>query len=436
MAASAVNTISMLDSNMEVDKLTNEIFSILENKFLFGYENQNNSLTGKDNNLSAPLAGENVGAGKVRILSIDAGGSTDGVLAAKSLAHLESTLRQKTGKPDARIADFFDVVAGSGAGGVLAGLLFTRGNDGVPMYTAEEALNFVVNNDRKIRRSFKNGIFRRVFRPAKVFKKVFGELTLKDTTKGVLIPCYDLKSGAQFVFSRADAWEMEGCDFTIADVCGATMADQAVDLKSIDGNRKITAVGGGIAMANPTAVAITHVLNNKQEFPFANGVEDLLVVSLGNGDSDSGTGTGNVMSSPAAFVKIAGDGTADMVDQAVSMAFGQTRNNNYVRIQGNGIVGKKYQSIKDENMNKNERMKKMVEIAEEMLGQKNVECVLFQGKKLVENSNLDKLKMVANELIKEQERRKNSILPPVVLKHASPSPRTSSATTLSSASSC
>lgn len=124
------------------------------------------------------------------------------------------------------------------------------------------------------------------------------------------------------------------------------------------------------------------------------------------------------------------------VDQAVSMAFGQTRNNNYVRIQGNGIVGKKYQSIKDENMNKNERMKKMVEIAEEMLGQKNVECVLFQGKKLVENSNLDKLKMVANELIKEQERRKNSILPPVVLKHASPSPRTSSATTLSSASSC
>lgn len=118
------------------------------------------------------------------------------------------------------------------------------------------------------------------------------------------------------------------------------------------------------------------------------------------------------------------------------MAFGQTRNNNYVRIQGNGIVGKKYQLIKDENMNKCEKMKKMVVIAEEMLGQKNVECVLFQGKKLVENSNLDKLKTIASELIKEQERRKTSILPPVVLKHASPSPRTSSATTLSSDSSC
>ncbi|CAN4118403.1 unnamed protein product [Withania somnifera] len=429
MAAPAVNTISMLDSNMEVDKLTNEIFSILENKFLFGYDDPKNSITGKENNLAAPITGNrNIGAGKVRILSIDAGGSTDGILAAKSLTHLEATLRRKTGKSDAHVADFFDVVAGSGAGGVLAVLLFTRGADGVPMFTAEEALKFVVENGRKICRSSKTGFFRQVYRPAKVFKKMFGDLTLKDTMKGALIPCYDLTTGAPFVFSRADAWEMDGCDFTLADICGATMADRPVDLKSIDGRSKITAVGGGIAMTNPTAVAITHVLNNKQEFPFANGVEDLLVVSLGNGDSDSGAG--NVMSSPTAFVKIAGDGIADMVDQAVSMAFGQTRNNNYVRIQGNGIVGKKYQLTKDENM------KKMMVIAEEMLGQKNVECVLFQGKKLVENSNLDKLKIVASELIKEQERRKTSILPPVVLKHASPSPRTSSATTLSSDSSC
>ncbi|XP_060177550.1 patatin-like protein 3 [Lycium barbarum] len=435
MATPSVNTISMLDSNMEVDKLTYEIFSILENKFLFGYDDTKNTVTKKETNLSTPFTeNKKVNTGKVRILSIDASGSTDGVLAAKSLTHLETTLRQKTGKPDAHIADFFDVVAGSGTGGILAGLLFTRGNDGVPLFTTKQALEFIVENGRKISRSSKTGIFRHVYRPTKVFKKVFGDLTLKDTLKAVLIPCYDLKTGAPFVFSRADAWEMDGCDFTLADVCGATMADRAVDLQSVDGRTKITAVGGGIAMTNPTAAAVTHVLNNKQEFPFANGVEDLLVVSLGNGDSDSGTG--NMTSSPATFVKIAGDGTADMVDQAVSMAFGQTRNNNYVRIQGNGIVGKKYQMIKEENKNKSERMKKMVVIAEEMLGQKNVECVLFQGKKLVENSNLDKLKIVASELIKEQERRKTSILPPVVLKHASPSPRTSSATTLSSVSSC
>jgi hypothetical protein len=77
-----------------------------------------------------------------------------------------------------------------------------------------------------------------------------------------------------------------------------------------------------------------------------------------------------------------------------------------------------------------------------MLAQKNVESVLFKGRKVVENTNLDKLELFGGELIKEEERRKTSILPTVVLKNASPSPRTSSpsprtssATTLSSLSS-
>ncbi|KAK4345921.1 hypothetical protein RND71_036097 [Anisodus tanguticus] len=423
--AAAISTMSMIDSNnMEVDKLTCEIFSILENKFLFGYENDTKlSLTSKN---TPNFSNKNVGPGKVRILSIDGSGSTNGILAAKSLAHLEETLCLNTGNSTTHIADFFDVVAGCGAGGILAGLLFTRGKDGSPLFTANEALKFLVKNGRKIS---SNGVFRRFFRsPTKVFDQVFGELTLKETVKTVLIPCYDLTTGSPFLFSRADALEIDGCDFKLVDVCGATVANRAVEVKSVDGRRKITAVGGGVAMNNPTAAAITHVLNNKQEFPFANGVEDLLVVSLGNGESDSGDG--NVTSSPEALVKIAGDGAADMVDQAVSMAFGELRNSNYVRVQGNEIVGKKQHMIKDE------RMRKSVAIAEEMLRQRNVESTLFQGKKLVEETNLDKLEIFAGELIKEQEMRKTSILPPVVLKQSSSSPRTSSATTLSTISSC
>ncbi|KAL2464792.1 Patatin-like protein 6 [Forsythia ovata] len=221
---------------------------------------------------------------------------------------------------------------------------------------------------------------------------------------------------------------MDGCDFKIAGVCGATITNQAVDLKSIDGRTKILAVGGGVAMNNPTAAAITHVLNNKQEFPLCKGVEDLLVVSLANGESDAGVGS--IMSSTAAFVRIAGDGAADMVDQAVSMAFGESRRNNYIRIQGNGIVSKK--QIKNNKENRN-----MFMIAEEMLAQKNVESVLFSGKKLVEKTNMEKLEMIGGELIKEEERRKKSIVPTVVLKvqGGSPSPRSSSATTLSTLSS-
>ncbi|KAL3534093.1 hypothetical protein ACH5RR_002554 [Cinchona calisaya] len=433
MAAAEVSTttLSMLDDHFDVDKLTYEIFSILENKFLFGYP--------KDQHL---MHAANAPSGKVRILSIDAGGSTDGVLAAKSLAHLEATLRRKSGNPDARVADFFDVVAGAGAGGILAGLLFTRGKDGRPIFTAEEALKLVLQNAGKFSRPVPTGILRRVFRPAKaekLFNKVFGELSLKDTLKAVLIPCYDLTTGAPFLFSRADALEMDGCDFKMAEVCGATIANRAVELRSNDGRKKMAAVGGGVAMNNPTAAAITHVLNNKQEFPFCKNVEDLIVVSLGNGEMDCVAS--NQDSTPSAYIRIAGDGAADMVDQAVSMAFGKLRTSNYVRIQGNGIVGKRSINITNTNNNWDEKSNNVTldAIANKMLAQKNVESVLFQGKKLAESTNLEKLECFGGELIKEQEWRKTScVLPPVILKQSSLSsspPRSSSATTLSTLSS-
>nr|ABK94145.1 unknown [Populus trichocarpa] len=221
----------------------------------------------------------------------------------------------------------------------------------------------------------------------------------------------------------------------MSDVCLATSADPtmvgAVDMRSVDKRTKIVAIDGGIAMNNPTAAAITHVLNNKQEFPLCNGVEDLLVVSLGNGESDFGYQNQN--STPARFVRIAGEGASDMVDQAVSMAFGNCRTSNYVRIQANGIIAKKH-GIADKSMKSNKKAD-LLAMTAEMLAQKNVESVLFEGKKIVESTNFDKLETFTGELIKEQERRKTSILPTVVLKQNSPSPRTSSATTLSTLSS-
>ncbi|KAL1834433.1 patatin-like protein 7 [Daucus carota subsp. sativus] len=408
--------VSMLDTKCELDKLTSEIFSILENKFLFGHDDGKLSLTDEHANvlhLEQFKSSKHI-TGKVRILSIDGGGATDGVLAGKSLVQLEANLQRKSGDPSARIADYFDVVAGSGAGGILAALLFTAGKDRKPFCTAQEALNFITENRRKISRVPAKGLLRRVFRLSEnVFEKSFGELTLKNTLKSVLVPCYDLTSGAPFVFSRADAFEIDGCDFMIKDVCAATSAGQvAIEIKSVDQKNKILAIGGEVAMNNPTATAITHVLNNKLEFPFCNGVDDLLIVSLGNGEIYNGS---IARKSATSFIKIAGEGVSDMVDQAVSMAFREAKTgDDYVRIQANGSVAS----------------------VDQMLRQKNVESALFKGKKLVEITNLEKLKSISGELIKEHERRKTGILPTVVLKQASGgSPRTSSARSSSTLSS-
>ncbi|KAI3913059.1 hypothetical protein MKW92_040965 [Papaver armeniacum] len=419
-------------NHFDIDKLTNDIFSILENKFLFDSKQTNSKSPVED--LVETLKANKHDVGKVRVLSIDGVGSTDGILAAKSLCHLESKLTSITKNSDARVADYFDVASGSGIGGILIALLFTRGKDGRPLLKATEALQFLVKNRKRLNNTgnSSSGMFGKMFRASakmeKIFRQIFGECTLKDTLKPVLIPCFDLKTRATFLFSRADGLENDGYDFKMREICVATSSDLTVnggfEMKSVDKKTKIMAVDGGLAMNNPAAAAITHVLNNKQEFPYCDSVEDLLVVSLGNGESDSGDR--NTLSS-AGFLKIAGEGASDTVDQAVSMAFGEYRTENYVRIQGNnGMTGP--QRIQDrKNLNAvSMDGRKLLEVSEAMLKQKNVESILFRGKKLVATTNLEKLDEFAAVLVKEHERRKSSIFATVMFKHASP--RSSSAT--------
>lgn len=55
-------------------------------------------------------------------------------------------------------------------------------------------------------------------------------------------------------------------------------------------------------------------------------------------------------------------------------------------------------------------------VAEEMLAQKNVESVLFRGKKVAEQTNAEKLERFAHELVKERDRRRTSPISPTVVK--------------------
>jgi len=274
---------------MGVDKLSYEIFSLLESKFLFGAANGCLS-SGPGTPARAFLDG-----GRVRVLAIDGcgAGAEDALLAAAALARLEAGLREQAGDPDARVADFFDVAAGSCAGGVLAAMLFLRGPDGRPRYSAQEALEFVAGSvGRKDGWGGRRGRWAKIFRGSRngdaMFLRLFGEATLRDTVAPLLVPCYDLATAAPFVFSRADAVESDAFDFRLRDVCAATCAaGRAVaSVRSVDGLTAIAAASGGAAaMGNPAAAAITHVLHNKQEFPLATGVEDILVLSIGTGAS-------------------------------------------------------------------------------------------------------------------------------------------------------
>jgi hypothetical protein len=285
------------------DRLSQEIFSILESNFLFG--------ASSPLELGQPCSS----AGRVRVLSID-GGADGGALAAAALARLERRLQELSGNPTARVADFFDLAAGSGAGGFLAAALFA-------CRMPADAARDVVARNRKVLSGRGGGrlLFRRG--PEAVFRKVFGDLTVRDAAKPLLIPCYDMATAAPFVFSRADAVEADTFDFPLWQVCAAACGVGPAEVASLDGRTRLraaAAAGGGggasAAVANPTAVAVTHVLHNKREFPFAAGAGDLVVLSLGGSAAAS-----LLRPSSSSLLRIAGACQADMVRRPTKIPF-------------------------------------------------------------------------------------------------------------------
>jgi patatin-like phospholipase/acyl hydrolase len=294
--------------------------------------------------------------GKVCILSIDGGGMR-GIIPGRVLSYLEQVLQEKSGDPDARIVDFFDVAAGTSVGGIITTMLFTDNGSGKPLFTGEDTWKLIAERGKQI---FKIPASQQLWKKlrgilsprysTKYLEGILKEhlirdgqpLTLRDTMKPVLIPCYDLESAGPFVFSRADALGAEAWNFPLWEVCRATSAVPSFFkpalLKSMDGNTSCTAIDGGIVMNNPTAAAITHVIHNKVEFPNVRGSQDLLVLSLGTGQFDQ-TYPFKKVRSWGAFqwarpvVKIVFDGISDMVDHTVSMSFGDKNRCNYVRIQ-------------------------------------------------------------------------------------------------------
>lgn len=76
--------------------------------------------------------------------------------------------------------------------------------------------------------------------------------------------------------------------------------------------------------------------------------------------------------------------------------------------------------------------KNLMEAAEDIMSQRNVESLLFRGKKVSGETNAEKLDRFSGALIKEEERRKKSPIPTVVVKQVM-TPRTSSATNITTA---
>ncbi|KAM3318209.1 hypothetical protein ACQJBY_035766 [Aegilops geniculata] len=224
----------------------------------------------------------------VTILSID-GGGVRGIIPATVLAFLEKELQKLDGL-DARIADYFDVVAGTSTGGLLTVMLTAPDKDGRPLFDAKDLAKFYIDESPKIFPQ-KDSIFSKIGTALgmvtgpkyndkylqSLLRRHLGETKLDGALTGVVIPAFDIAHLQPTIFSSFQLKNQPAKNALLSDIAIGTSAAptffpahyfETEDGKG--GTRAFNLIDGGVAANNPTLCAMSHV------------AEDIIVA--GNGD--------------------------------------------------------------------------------------------------------------------------------------------------------
>ncbi|MEM7551921.1 MAG: patatin-like phospholipase family protein [Bacteroidota bacterium] len=245
---------------------------------------------------------------KVRILSLD-GGGIRGIIPGVILAALEKELKVKSGREDASISEYVDLVAGTSTGGILAGALLVpdEHDDSKPRYSASEAVNIYLNRGDEI---FKTPLWKKVQSkagvtdekyPAKELEEAlsdyFGNTPLSKLLKPVLISSYDIRNANPFFFKSHKARSDLNYNFELKDVARATSAAptyfECARVKSFK-NETFALIDGGVFVNNPSlcayseARAMTFGQLKGDDHPKAGEnptAKDMLIISFGTASS-------------------------------------------------------------------------------------------------------------------------------------------------------
>ena len=239
-------------------------------------------------------------AKKIRILSLD-GGGIRGIITCVILKYIEEQL-QLQDNPTAKIGDYFDLIAGTSTGGLIAAILLFPDANNTAKYSVEEALNLYAKKGEDI---FNVPFFQHLLNPFGLLKEkisdknleaqleeVFGTLQLKQFIKPCLITAYDITARRAQFFTSHNA-ENPIKNFYVKDVCRATAAAPTFFEPALINSlykQQFTLVDGGVYANNPTLcayaearkVTFSTILNDieKPDFP---SIKDMIIVSIGTG---------------------------------------------------------------------------------------------------------------------------------------------------------
>lgn len=228
--------------------------------------------------------------GPKRILALD-GGGIRGALSLGFVARIEQVLRERHGRGNLVLADYFDLIGGTSTGAIIAAGLAIG-------MSAEEITRFYLDFGGEVfgeRQAL--GFLRGRFSAEPLRRKLaeaFGEMRLGDPR---------IRTGLCIVTKRADtnsAWPLlnhpdgrfyrHNCDMLLADVVRASTAaptyfePEELEFAGDDGVERALFIDGGVSMHNTPALLL-FLIATLQGYPFhwPTGDDKLLLVSIGTG---------------------------------------------------------------------------------------------------------------------------------------------------------
>lgn len=240
-----------------------------------------------------------------RLLSLD-GGGIRGILTASILAALEDKLNEnfkkmhgREPKRPLRLAQFFDLLAGTSTGGILSLALLTPHADDpcYPKYSAKEAIDLYLKNGQYIftkapsaRIPLGTAFYRAKYRGDNmeaILKKYFGDLHMSDLIKPCLITSYDIEKRKAVFFTQHDAIKKGAMyDFFVRDVARSTSAAPTFfppGSASSEARLVYHTIDGGLFANNPTMCAVIESLKLFGGEDKLLNPSDMFILSIGTG---------------------------------------------------------------------------------------------------------------------------------------------------------
>ncbi|SEQ27611.1 CBASS cGAMP-activated phospholipase [Piscibacillus halophilus] len=203
----------------------------------------------------------------MKILCMD-GGGIRGVYAIAILQAIE----EEYGTP---IGEHFDLIAGSSTGAIIATSIALNKK-------MSEVMNHYKKYGKKIfKRQAKIGFFKSVYSDRYLryfFQKSFGDYTLEDIQKPLLIPAVDATHGKPYIFrsnyghSNHDDLSIKLWDAVLSS-CSAPIYFPPNNI-----NNQYLSIDGGLWANNPSLVCMTEAINY-----FNTSISEIEILSLGTG---------------------------------------------------------------------------------------------------------------------------------------------------------